>query len=66
MHNELTILIGGSLADRVRGGGMTDKIRELGLATEAELKMMGDAWDQWIVTEDACHGSMHGEILIRK
>jgi len=45
---------------------MTDKIRELGLATEEELKMMGDAWDEWVETEDACHGSMHGEILISK
>ena len=58
--------IGGSLADRVRGGGMTDKIRELGLATDEELKTMGEAWDEWAETEDACHGSMHGEILIRK
>ncbi|KAK5107367.1 hypothetical protein LTR62_001347 [Meristemomyces frigidus] len=57
---------GGSLAERVRVGEGTKRIRELGLATEEEIREMGDAWDEWIGTEDACHGSMHGEILIRK
>lgn len=59
-------LTGGSLADRLKGGGMTDKIRELGLASEEEMEMMGKAWEEWIEREDACHGSMHGEVLIRK
>ena len=54
------------MAERIRDGGMTAKIREMGLASEEEIKEMGDAWDQWIATEDACHGSLHGEILIHK
>ncbi|KAK4553305.1 hypothetical protein LTR86_009605 [Recurvomyces mirabilis] len=57
---------GGSMADRIRTGGMTHKIRELNLASEEEIEEMGDAWEQWIATEDACHGSLHGEILIHK
>jgi len=39
---------------------------QLGLATREELDEMAEAWDQWIKTEDACHGSMHGEVIIRK
>lgn len=57
---------GGSMAERIRDGGMTKKIREMGLASEEEIREMGDAWDEWIRTEDACHGSLHGEILIHK
>ncbi|KAK3669988.1 hypothetical protein LTR78_010160 [Recurvomyces mirabilis] len=54
---------GGSMAERIRTGGMTTKIRELNLASEEEIQEMGDAWEEWIATEDACHGSLHrGEL----
>ena len=54
------------MAERVRHGGMRQKGLEMGIATEADLKEMAGAWDEWVATEDACLGCMHGEILIRK
>lgn len=54
------------MAERVRHGGMRQKGLEMGIATEADLKEMAEAWDEWVATENACLGCMHGEILIRK
>lgn len=45
---------------------MTDKVLEMRLANEEELETMTKAWEEWAATEDGVHGSMHGEILIRK
>ncbi|KAI7280538.1 hypothetical protein KC345_g4688 [Hortaea werneckii] len=57
---------GNTMAKRVRHGGMRQKGLEMGIATEADLKEMAEAWDEWVAIEDACLGCMHGEILIRK
>lgn len=57
---------GGTLAERARNGGMRKKALEMGIATEASLDAMAQAWDEWVETEDACIGCMHGEILIQK
>jgi len=57
---------GDTMAERCRRGGGRDKALELGIATEADFEEMAEAWAEWQATEDACHGMMHGEILIRK
>ncbi|KAL1588288.1 hypothetical protein WHR41_02844 [Cladosporium halotolerans] len=57
---------GTSFRDRIVGGEMRKKALELGIATEAELDRMGEEWQRWMETEDACCGTLHGEILIRK
>lgn len=45
---------------------MRKKALELGIATEAELDRMGEEWQKWMDTEDACCGTLHGEIIVRK
>ncbi|TKA77691.1 hypothetical protein B0A55_04002 [Friedmanniomyces simplex] len=57
---------GGTIAERIRNGGMREKALEMGIATEADLEAMAQAWAEWQAAEDACHGMMHGEILIWK
>jgi len=57
---------GTSFRDRITNGEMRKKALELQLASEAELDEMGEEWQRWIDTEDACCGTMHGEILIMK
>ncbi|KAK5114062.1 hypothetical protein LTR85_010368 [Meristemomyces frigidus] len=57
---------GGAMGERIKNGAMRMKATDLGLATETELDDMGNAWDEWMATEDACFGLMNGEILIRK
>jgi len=57
---------GDTMAERCRRGGGRDKALELGIATEADFEEMAEAWAEWQAAEDACHGMMHGEILIRK
>ena len=59
-------MIGGAMTERFREGGIREKALQEKLASEQELDEMAGAWDEWIAAEDACHGSMHGEILIRK
>jgi SAM-dependent methyltransferase len=57
---------GGSMAERIREGGMRKKAMEMGLCTAGDLESMAKAWEDWAKAEDGCHGSMHGEILVRK
>ncbi|KAK0304273.1 hypothetical protein LTR54_017004 [Friedmanniomyces endolithicus] len=57
---------GDTMAERCRRGGGRDKALEMGIATEADFESMAEAWAEWQAAEDACHGMMHGEILIRK
>ncbi|KAK3643064.1 hypothetical protein LTR56_010438 [Elasticomyces elasticus] len=57
---------GGTMAERIKKGGMRDKALQMGIATEADCENMAQAWEKWQAAEDACHGSLHGEILIRK
>ena len=66
---ELSLLIcalGNSWAERIRSGGVGKKALEMNLATKTELEEMAKAWEEWAVTEDACFGCLHGEILVRK
>ena len=62
----LTCITGTSWAQRIRTGGVGQKARSMGIATEAELEDMAKAWEEWAVTEDACYACLHGEILVRK
>ncbi|KAK1071129.1 hypothetical protein LTR74_003510 [Friedmanniomyces endolithicus] len=57
---------GDTMAERCRRGGGRDKALGMGIATEADFESMAEAWVEWQAAEDACHGMMHGEILIRK
>ncbi|KAK5747512.1 hypothetical protein LTR17_000153 [Elasticomyces elasticus] len=57
---------GGTMAERIKKGGMRDKALQMGIATEADCENMAWGWEEWQGAEDACHGMMHGEILIRK
>jgi hypothetical protein len=54
------------MASRLREGGIRKKAIDMGIATEADIDEMAAAWEEWIKTPDAVHGSMHGEILITK
>ena len=56
----------GALAVRLRNGEMRKKAVSIGVSTEAEMDAMADAWEKWAATEDACFGSMHGEVLVEK
>ncbi|KAK0355214.1 hypothetical protein LTR02_006580 [Friedmanniomyces endolithicus] len=57
---------GDTMVERCRRGGGREKALEMGIATEADFESMAEAWAEWQAAEDACHGMMHGEILIRK
>ncbi|RMY02437.1 hypothetical protein D0867_11055 [Hortaea werneckii] len=57
---------GNTMAERVRHGGMRQKGLEMNITTETELQEMAEAWDEWVATEDACLGCMHGELIITK
>ncbi|CAM1501186.1 Fc.00g103480.m01.CDS01 [Cosmosporella sp. VM-42] len=56
----------GAMAERLRTGHMRGKSLELGIATEAEISQMADAWEEWAGTDDASLGIMNGEIIIQK
>ena len=45
---------------------MRKKALEMGLVTEVDLEDMVKDWIEWIATDDACLGCMHGEILVLK
>ncbi|WPG99066.1 Hypothetical protein R9X50_00187100 [Acrodontium crateriforme] len=57
---------GGTMAERARNGEFRKKALQVGIATDDEFEFMAKGWDEWIATEDACLGCMHGEILVRK
>lgn len=59
-------LSGGVLAERCRKGGLQAKAIREGMATIEEFEQAALAWEEWVRTEDACLGMMHGEILIEK
>ncbi|CAK4034947.1 S-adenosyl-L-methionine-dependent methyltransferase [Lecanosticta acicola] len=58
---------GGAMRDRIREGPMRQKCLDQNLGWNAEeMDRMADAWEEWIETEDACFGCMHGEVIITK
>lgn len=54
---------GGLWADRVSSTALGRRAVELGLATEADLDAMADAWRAWARTPDAWFAVLHGEVL---
>ncbi len=54
---------GGLWADRVSSTALGTRAIELGLATEADLAAMADAWRAWAATPDAWFAVLHGEVL---
>lgn len=54
------------MRDRIKHGEMRKKLLSMGKVSEEDCKEMASAWDEWIATEDACLGAMHGEVIIRK
>lgn len=58
-------LAGTTMAERARKGPMRQKAVVMGLATERDMDDMARAWEEWIRTEDATLGMMHGEVLIQ-
>lgn len=62
----LTAMTGGAMRDRIKHGEMRKKLLSMGKVSEEDCKEMASAWDEWIATEDACLGAMHGEVIIRK
>lgn len=58
--------LGQALVDRVREGPMRERGLKAGLATEADLEEMAEAWEEWIGREDASVAMMSGEIIIEK
>lgn len=57
---------GATFAERTVTGGFADKAKELGLASEDELRGIGEAWREWGEKEDAWFGYLQGEMLITK
>ncbi|KAF7188348.1 putative methyltransferase C1B3.06c [Pseudocercospora fuligena] len=56
---------GGTFVSRLRGEDMKTKAGRLGYE-ESELESMAKGWEEWIGTEDATFGCLHGEIIVRK
>ena len=54
------------MIERINNGAMRKKALEMGLVTEADLEVMVKDWREWIASEDACIGCLHGEIVVRK
>lgn len=54
------------MTERLRTGQMRSKSLELGIATEADIDRMADAWEEWNNTDDASLGIMNGELIIEK
>ena len=54
------------MIERLRNGPMRVKALELGFASEKGIDEMIEAWQKWMVTDDAVLGLMNGEAIIRK
>lgn len=58
---------GETMRNRVREGHMRQKCLDEKLGWSAEdMDRMAAAWDEWIETDDAVCGLMHGEVIITK
>ncbi len=51
---------------RISRGEMGKKGLELGLIKEGDAEEFAKAWEKWMRSDDALHGMMNGEIIIRK
>ena len=56
---------GGSWAERVTRSAFADGAREYGLATDAELESMADAWRRWAASDTGWIAIPSGEIVCR-
>lgn len=56
---------GGMWADRILHSAIADQLTGSGLAAEAELHEISDAWTEWAADEDGWISLLHGEILVR-
>ncbi|GAA5851233.1 hypothetical protein JCM9279_007492 [Rhodotorula babjevae] len=57
---------GAVFAARTVEGGFADKAKELGFATEDELRRIGEAWSEWSEKADAWLGFLQGEMIVTK
>lgn len=62
----MRIDVGGTLGERCRTGIMRKRAIANGDGTDEDWNGFADDWDKWVASEDAWHGSMHGEVLIYK
>ena len=56
---------GGMWADRIVNSAIASQLLVSGLATEAELRRIAGAWEEWAAEPDGWFSVLHGEILIR-
>lgn len=56
---------GGMWADRILYSDIARQLRDTGLAGEADLQRMSQAWRAWAAAEDGWMSLLHGEILCR-
>jgi ubiquinone/menaquinone biosynthesis C-methylase UbiE len=56
---------GGMQADRIVGSRVADLARDAGLADDAALGRMADAWRSWAAADDGWFAVLHGEVLCR-
>ena len=54
------------MIERLLRGEMRKKGLELGLIQEGDAEAMAQAWERWMKSDDATHGMMLGQIIIRK
>jgi SAM-dependent methyltransferase len=52
-------------ADRITATALSERVIELGLANQAELDRIGDAWLRWADEPDGWFSILHGEVLCR-
>jgi len=57
---------GGLWAERVRHSAFAAQARELGLATEADLEAMAEAFLRWAADDDGFFCVLHAEVLARR
>ncbi|KAI1609009.1 S-adenosyl-L-methionine-dependent methyltransferase [Exophiala viscosa] len=55
-----------AMTEYLRGGRMRAAILAKGLAEEAEIDEMAEAWEDWATQDDAILAMMQGEIIIQK
>jgi hypothetical protein len=54
------------MIERTLRGEMGKKGLELGLIKEGDAEEFARAWQRWMESEDATHGSINGQIIIHK
>ena len=56
---------GGMWAERMVDSAIAQQITTSGLATQEDLRNLGDAWHEWASDEDGWFSVLHGEIICR-